>query len=163
MKKCFILLLVLTSFASFAQTDFSKVKLTNNAELKAAEKSVMEASNYLLSTPLDAKDAKRAAAEKFINDWEVGTEDYSFIIQDQFIEKLESDSKGLKGIYLATMAKITLENPKENEDVPGLMIKGVKGVLAYAEKPANKVQMTETIKKLIEINKKGELEKLFQQ
>lgn len=164
MKKCFLLLLVLTSFSSFSQTDFSKVARTSPADFKGAEKAVLEASNYVLSTPLDGKDSKRIAAVKLIHDWQVGTEDYSFIIEDApVVQKVASENKDLQGVYLAAMAKITLEDPKQNEDVPGLMVKGIKSMIAYTEKPANKVEMTPTVMKLIELNKKGELDKLFQQ
>ncbi|UPT70900.1 MAG: hypothetical protein M0D53_00270 [Flavobacterium sp. JAD_PAG50586_2] len=164
MKKRFLLLLVFTSFSSFSQTDFSKVARTTPADFKAAEKSVLEASNYVLSTPLDSKDTKRAAAVKLIRDWEVGTEDYSFIIEEDFITaKISPENKDLPGIYLASMAKTTLEDPKQNEDVTGLSVKAIKAMVAYAEKPANKVEMTPAVKKLVELNKKGELDKLFQQ
>lgn len=163
MKKSFLLLLVLTSFASFAQTDFSKVARTSPADFKAAEKVVLEASNYVLSKPSDSKDAKRAAAIKLIHDWEVGTEDYSFIINDPILDKLSSENKDLHGVYLASMSRTTLQDPKQNEDVPALMVKGIKEMLAYAEKPENKVEMTETVKKLITLNKNGELDKLLKQ
>lgn len=164
MKKCFLLLLVLTSVVSFSQTDFSKVARTSPADFKAAEKAVLEASNYVLSTPLDGKDPKRIAAVKLVHDWEVGTEEYSFIIEDSpIVQKVKAENKDLEGIYLAAMAKITLDDPKQNEDVPGLMVKGIKAMVSYAEKPANKVEMTPTVTRLIELNKKGELDKLLQQ
>lgn len=134
------------------------------AEFKAAEKTVLEASNYVLSTPLNGKDPKRIAAVKLIHDWEVGTEDYSFIVQSPLmVEQVNPENKDLEGVYLAAMAKITIEDPKQNEDVPGLMIKGTKEMVAYAGKPANKVEMTPIVKKLIELHKKGELDKIFQQ
>jgi hypothetical protein len=159
MKKCFLLLFVLTAFSSFSQTDFSTVSMKSDADFKAAEKYALEASNYLLSGPLDLKNAKQGAAVKFILDWEVGTPDYTFIIEAPVMEKLVAENKTLMGAYLAGMAKFALENPTKAENPQLVMLNAVKTLLAYAEKPENKVAISETLKKLIEANKKGTLEK----
>jgi hypothetical protein len=159
MKKCFLLLFVLTAFSSFAQTDFSTVSMKTDAEFKAAEKYALEASNYILSGPLDLKNAKQGVAVKFILDWEVGTPDYSFILDAPVMEKLVEENKTLMGVYLAGMAKFSLENPTKAENPKLVVLNSMKTLLAYVEKPENKVTISETLKKLIEANKKGTLEK----
>ena len=161
MKKSFLLLFVLTTISSFAQTDYSKVVMASDADYKAAEKSALEASNYLLSTPLDTKNMKLEEATKFLSKWMEGTPDYTYIIESPVISKLNAENAGLTGVYFAAMTKFSLENPAKAQDPQLVMITGIKTLLAYAEKPENKVVMADTVKKLIELNKNGELEKLF--
>ena len=161
MKKYFLILFVFTTISSFAQTDYSKVTMAKDADYKPAEKYALEASNYLLSTPLNASDKQRAASEAFILKWMEGTPDYTYIIESPVITKLDSENKGLMGVYFAGMTKFSLENPAKAQDPQGVMINGIKALLAYSEKPENKVAPSETLTKLGELNKKGELEKLF--
>ena len=159
MKKYFLILFVFASISSFAQTDYSKVTMAKDADYKPAEKYALEASNYLLSSPLNANEKQRAAAEAFIRKWMEGTPDYTYIIDSPVITKLDSENKGLMGVYFASLTKASLEGKVEEPEVA--MISGIKAVLAYAQKPENKVAPSETLSKLIELNKKGELEKLF--
>lgn len=161
MKKCFLLLFVLTTISSFSQTDFSKVAMAKDADYKSAEKYVLEASNYLLSSPLDSKNTKLAAATQFLSKWMEGTPDYTYIIESPVITKLDSENKGLLGVFFAGMTKFSLENSSKAQDPQFVMINGIKALLAYTQKPENKVVMTDTLKKLTELDKQGELEKLF--
>ena len=159
MKKYFLILFVLASISSFAQTDYSKVVMAKDADYKPAEKYALEASNFVLSTPLNAEDKQRASATAFLLKWMEGTPDYTYAIESPIITKLESENKGLLGVYLASLTKASLEGKVEEPEVA--MVSGIKAVLAYAEKPENKVTASETLTKLSELNKKGELEKLF--
>ena len=161
MKKYFLILFVLTSISSFSQTDYSKVAMASDADYKPAEKYALEASNYLLSAPLDIKNTKLAVATKFLLKFMEGTPDYTYIIESPMVTKLNSENEGLLGVYFAGMTKFSLENTAKAQDPQLVMVSGIKTLLAYAEKPENKVTITETLKKLFELNKNGELEKLF--
>ena len=161
MKKYFLILFVLTSISSFSQTDYSKISMEKDADYKAVEKYALEASNYVLSTPLDSKNTKSATATNFLRKWMEGTPDYTYIIDSDIVTKLNSENEGLLGVYFAGMTKFSLENTAKAQDPQLVMINGIKALLVYSEKPENKVVMSETVKKLIDINKKGELEKLF--
>lgn len=161
MKKCFLILFVFTAISSFAQTDFSTIKMEKDSDYKPAEKYALEASNYVLSVPLDIKNPKLANATKFLLKWMEGTPDYTYIIESPVITKLNSENEGLLGVYFAGMTKFCLENPAKAQDPQLVMVSGIKTVLAFSEKPDNKVVMSDTLKKLIELNKKGELEKQF--
>lgn len=161
MKKYFLILFVLTTVSSFAQTDYSTIKMEKDSDYKPAEKYALEASNYVLSIPLDSKNMKRTAAVKFLAQWMIGTPDYSYGMQLDIIEKLNTENDGLLAVYFAGMTKFSLENSAKAEDPQLVMISGLKTLLAYAEKPENKVVMSDTLKSLMELNKKGELEKLF--
>ena len=159
MKKYFLILFVFTTISSFAQTDYSKVVMAKDADYKPAEKYALEASNFVLSSPLSTNEKERAAATAFLLKWMEGTPDYTYAIESPIITKLESENKGLTGVYLASLTKASLEGKVEEPEVA--MVSGIKAVLAYSEKPANKVAPSETLTKLSELNKKGELEKLF--
>lgn len=161
MKKYFLILFAFAGLSMTAQTDLSSIKFEKDADYKTAEKAVLEASNYLLSTPLDSKNPKSDTATKFLLKWMEGTPDYTYIIESPLITKLNSENEGLSGVYFAGMTKFSLENPAEAQDPQLVMVSGTKTVLTYAEKPEHKVVMTETLKKLIELNKTGELEKLL--
>lgn len=161
MKKYFFILFAFTAISSFSQTDYSKITMAKDADYKPAEKYALEASNYLLSKPLNAKDQQRTAATAFLRKWMEGTPDYTYIIDSDIVTKLNSENEGLIGVYLAGMTKFSLENPAKAQDAQLVMVNGIKTMLVYSEKPENKVTMSETLKKLIEVNKKGELEKLF--
>lgn len=159
MKKYFLILFVFASISSFSQTDYSKVVMEKDADYKPAEKYALEASNFVLSSPLNANEKERAAATAFLLKWMEGTPDYTYAIESPIISKLESENKGLNGVYLASLSKASLEG--KVEEPVAAMVSGIKAVLAYAEKPANKVTPTESLTKLGELNKNGELEKLF--
>lgn len=161
MKKCFLILFVFASLSSFSQTDYSKISMVKDADYKPAEKYALEASNYALSKPLDANDKQRAAATDFLHKWMEGTPDYTYAIEMPLVSKLNSENEGLMGVYFAGMTKFSLENTAKAQDADLVMVSGIKTMLAYSEKPENKVVLSETLKRLIELNKKGELEKLF--
>jgi hypothetical protein len=161
MKKYFFILFVFSAVSSFSQTDFTTVKLSADADYKLAEKSVLEASNYVLSTPLDGKNLRLQAATKFLLQWMEGTPDYTYIIESPLVTKLNSENEGLTGVYYAGMTKFSLENKAKTDDPQLTMINGIRTVLAYAEKTEHKVAQTETLKKITELNKKGELETLL--
>ena len=161
MKKYFFILFVFASISSFSQTDFSKVVMAKDADYKVAEKSALEASSYVLLTPLNAKDERLAVATKFIVKWMEGTPDYTYVIEYPIITKLNSENEGLQGVYFAGMTKFSLENGAKGQDPQLVLINGIKAVIAYSQKPENNVVMSDTLKKIIEINEKGELEKQF--
>lgn len=161
MRKSLLLLFVSLSFSAFAQTDYTAVKMEKDADYKSAEKYALEASNYIISTPLESKNEKISAATKFIQKWMEGTPDYTYIIESPLVNQLNAENEGLKGIYFAGMTKFSLENKAQAQDPQLVMFKGTTALLDYAEKKENKVKESETLKKLIELNKKGELEKLF--
>lgn len=161
MKKYFLLLFVCAAISSFAQTDYTTVKLSADADYKLAEKTVLEASNYVLSTPLDSKNLKLQGATKFLRQWMEGTPDFTYMIDSPLVTKLNSENDGLTGAYYAGMVKYSLDNKAKGDDPQATMVNGVKTLLAFAAKPEHKVAQTETLKKITELDKKGELEKLL--
>lgn len=164
MKKSFLFLLVLTSFSSFSQTDFAKIKMEKDADFKLAEKFVLEASNLVLSTPL-GKNAQVDTASKFILSWMEGTPDFTFamLADSPLLIKLNTENPGLSNVESAAETKFCIQNPTKAQDTDLIQIEGFKGMLEYAENPKNKVVMSETLKKFISIKNEGGLEKYLKQ
>ncbi|MDI1315995.1 hypothetical protein [Flavobacterium sp.] len=159
MKKYIFILFVFTSICSFAQTDYTKIVMKTDADFKAADKYALEASNYILSVPIDKNDITQLKAVRFIINWMEGTPDYTFNIVSPSITKLTQENESFLGIFYAGMTKYTLENPTKAEDMKAVQLNGFKSLVAFAEKAEHKVAITPTLKKLLDANKKGELEK----
>jgi len=162
MKKLFFILFVFVGISSFAQTDYSTIVMKTDADYKVADKYALEASNYVLSKPLNAKDQKIAEATKFILTWMEGTPDYTFNIASSAMSKLVEENEALLGVFYAGMTKYSLDNPTKADDMKLVQLNGMKAVISYAEKSGNNVTISPTLKKLIEANKKGELEKALE-
>ncbi len=162
MKKYFFILFVCTSICSFAQTDYTKITMKTDADFKAADKYALDASNYILSVPMDKNNLAQPKAVRFIVNWMEGTPDYTFNIVSPIITKLTEENEAFLGIFYAGMTKYTLENPTKAEDMKAVQLNGFKSLVAFAEKTEHKVSITPTLKKLIDANKKGALEKVLE-
>lgn len=158
MKKYFLILFVFTTISSFAQTDYSSIKLDKDADYKPADKYALEASTFIFTVPMDKTNQQRQAAQQFVLKWMEGSPDYSFNIDASVMEKIVGENNGVLGLYMAAMAKYVLENPANASDFDLVKLNAAKTIVAYAENPANKLE-SKTVKKLIAANKKGELEK----
>lgn len=162
MKKYFFILFVFTSICSFAQTDYTKIVMKTDADFKAADKYALEASNYILSVPMDKNNSTQLKAVRFIVNWMEGTPDYTFNIDSPIVSKLTEENESFLGIFYAGMTKYTLENPTKAEDMKLVQFNGIKSLVAFAEKAEHKVSVSPILKKLIDANKKGELEKVLE-
>src|SRR5689334_5476215 len=108
MRKLFLLLLlVLSGFhKTFAQTlpDYDQIKLEVKSDYQTAEPSVMQAANYILSTPFDKNDLARLKSLQFIIKWMSGTPDFGFSLDDA-TNKIVKGNDDLLGIYMTCMTK----------------------------------------------------------
>lgn len=108
-KFSFTILLSIISIVCYAQTntDYSTISLETEADYKNAETSVLEASNYILTTPVDAENLQRIYAIQFILAWMEGTPEYTFSLD--VLDKLDDDVNQ-STVYVAALAKYSLEN-----------------------------------------------------
>lgn len=154
-----IILLLIISLTIQAQgnIDFSAVKLETEADYRNAEPAVINASNYILSTPFDGEDMQRTQAIQLILVWMEGTSDYGFDFD--FIDKLDNEIPQTT-TFLASLAKYALENKD-------LYAEGNKTViynsifetfLLYCENPKNNIKQGRKLKRLIKAHKKGQLQ-----
>lgn len=159
MKKAIVILLIIFSNSSFAQTvlDYDMVKLEKPADCKPAEPMVKEAANYLLSTPFEKNNTNRTKSLSFIIKWMSKTPDYAFSLEDD-ASKIMKDNGDILGLYIAAMTKYSLENKDSAKDKKLVKLNAVTYVLNYCEDKKNNLKMTKPLKKLAEARSKGELE-----
>jgi hypothetical protein len=159
MKKLFfVCLLSISGFTAFCQNvpNYDMVLLGKPSDFREAERTVLVAANYLLSTPLDGDAVDRLRSIQFISKWMGATPDYRFSLDGPTNVLGEGD---LHGLYLAALCKYSLENPSQIKDSEKVKVNSWKLVLAYCDNPSHKVKMNKKLKKLSEANKRGELEK----
>lgn len=162
MKKIIVIFLAFCSIYANAQTvpDFDQIKIEKATDYKAAEPFVLQTANYLLTTPIIKDSKDRLNSLKFIGKWMNGTPDHSYIFSD-IPDKIGRDNDIL-GLYMAAMAKYSLDNKNVSKDAKLVKLNALILVLDYCEVKENKIRMTKQLKKLAEARAKGQLEKAFQ-
>jgi len=150
-KVLFCICFFLTSFVAVAQTyPYRDIKLEKPADYKATEKMALSAATFLLSTPFVEVDSDRGGALKFLNDWMTGTKDYQFYFKGK--ASGIADDLSLFSLYLAAMAKYTLENKAEAANPLNVDIQAAKMVLAYCDDPKNNFKLKKKYRKILENN-----------
>lgn len=160
MKKIFCLVLTLFSVAfAFSQTipNYNQIKLDKAEDYKMADTFALQAANFLLLNPIDKVENDRLSSSQFLLKWMTGTPDYRFTFGES--TKILNDDIDLMGIYLASTVKFCLENKSLSKDQDKVKIGTWQILLSYCDDHNNNVKLTKKLKKLIEANKNGELEK----
>ena len=144
---------------SNAQTvpNFDLIKLEKPADYKAAEPFVLQTSTYLLSSPFKSENKDRINSLQFISKWITGTTDHSFIFTG-VPEKVGKGNNDLLGLYMAAMAKYTLENKAAAKDAKVVELNAFTMLLNYCENKDNNLKMSKQLKKLSEAKQNGQLE-----
>jgi hypothetical protein len=158
MKKLLLICLLITVTSNlFAQNlpAFDEIKLDKKEDYKNADTAVMQAANFILSTPIDQNAELRQKAAHFVIKWMQGTPYHTFSLEQNAIQYL-SDNVDLMFVYMAAMAKDALQH--QSDDLKALTINGVKTLLVYVNNPANNVKKDKNLKKLTEENDKGNLD-----
>lgn len=142
-----IIFLFLSGVTVHAQNilNYSEIKLETETDYKNAEKHILEAADYILSTPFDADDMKRTEAIQFILAWMEGADGYDFDLS--YLDKLDNEVTQ-KTTYLTSLVKYMLENKEKAYD-KATIEQGVLGIFfAYCENPQNNIKQTRKLKKL---------------
>lgn len=159
MKKVILILFAFCSSFTYAQTlpNFDLIKLEKTADYKAADPFVLQTATYLLATPIKKDSPDRLNALRFISKWMSGTPDHSFVFggEDAGIYK---DNNDVLGVYMAAMAKYTLENKEASKDAKLVKLNAITLLLNYCENKDNNIRMTKQLRKLAEAKAKGTLE-----
>jgi len=134
-----------------AQTfPYRDIKLEKPADYKATEKMALSAANFLLTTPFVEVDADRGGALKFLNDWMMGTKDYQFYLKGKASDF--TDDLNLFSLFLAAMAKYTLENKAGAVNPLNVDMNASKIVIAYCDDPKNNFKLKKKYRKILENN-----------
>lgn len=108
----------------------------------------LSAANFLLTTPFAETDAGRDGALSFLTAWMTGTKDYQFYLKG-FVEDISVD-KSVLTLYVAAMAKYTLENKAEAVNPIRVEQHASKIVLAYCDDAKNNFKLKKKLRKLLE-------------
>ncbi|RCH56137.1 hypothetical protein DJ568_05170 [Mucilaginibacter hurinus] len=160
MKKITVMLLLSIATISYtsAQTlpAINELKLNSDDACVAADKVALQVAEYLFATPFITDDEDRLRASAFINRWMDCTPTYTFLIDEDITANFDDDPD-LVNMYMAALTVYTLQNP-DVTDEDKISIGALKKVLDYADKDANMVLLTSRMQKLVEANKKKQLE-----
>jgi hypothetical protein len=155
----FALLFGLVSNFSFSQTlpDFDGIKLETKEDFNStADNAALQASDFLLSTPLEKNNIDRLRSLQYVIKWMSGTPEYSFTLDEQ-ATKFAKKNDNLLGLYMAAMTKYVLENKADSKDQNKIKLNAVRLIVAYAKDENNKVKISSELKKVIEAEKNGKL------
>ncbi|MFM6926300.1 MAG: hypothetical protein ACKOU7_12415 [Ferruginibacter sp.] len=144
---CFLGFSCIAEAQSFPYRD---IKLEKPADYKATEKMALSAANFLLTTPFVEVDTDRGGALKFLNDWMTGTKDYQFYLKGKASDI--TDDLNLFSLFLAAMAKYTLENKAEAANPLNVDKNAATLVIAYCDEPKNNFKLKKKYRKILENN-----------
>ncbi|MBL7800925.1 MAG: hypothetical protein JNL95_09405 [Chitinophagales bacterium] len=124
---------------------------------ESTDKAALQAADYILSIPPSPKNKTWASASDYLLNWMAGTPKYTFTLDETGTALIKKDANILL-VYMATMVKTQLEDTATLKDAKQLKIKAIKRLIAYAQIPTNNIKISGELKKMIELNNKGELE-----
>jgi len=149
-KSLFLFLLVCFCNVSIAQFvyPYRDIKLEKPSDYKETESLALSAATFLITTPFIEVDEGRAGALIFLNSWISGTKDYQFYLQG-IVQDISVD-RNLLSLYIAAMAKYTLENKAEAVNPIKVEQQASKILLAYCDDPKNNFKLKKKLRKLLE-------------
>ncbi len=161
MKHFFFSILLLVSINNAFSQDLPKydeIKVDTKEDFnEKTNNAALQASNYLLSTPMDSKSIDRLKSLQFIIKWMTGTPDFSFTLDAQ-ATKFAKNNDDLLGLYMAAMTKYVLENKTESKNQNKIKLNAVKLIIQYSKDVKNNVKINKELKKAIEADDNGKLE-----
>jgi hypothetical protein len=148
----FIFFFVCISMTAPAQLvyPYGDIKLEKPGDYVATEPMALSAAVFLLTTPFAEKDDKRLNAINFLSNWMAGTKAYSFYMKGMAQDV--SDDVNLIQLYVAAMAKYTLENRLTSANPLTVDANAAKIVLAYCDEPKNNFKLKKKYRKILEKN-----------
>ncbi len=148
----FFLIIIFICFAhvSISQViyPYQDIKLEKPSDYIETEPMALSAATFLLTTPFVEVDINRANALVFLSTWMGGTKAHNFYMQGVFAE-ISSDNN-LLSIYIAAMAKYSLENKTPPPVALQVELNAAKLVLAYCDDPKNNFKLKKKYRKLLE-------------
>ena len=151
-KKIFFILFLFISTIANAQLvyPYGDIKLEKTGDYVATEPMALSAATFLLTSAFVEADEKRLNALKFLSTWMAGTKAYSFYMQGVVLEL--RDEINLVQLYIAAMAKYSLENKAAAVNPMKVDMNATKMVIAYCDNPKNNFKLKKKYRKILEKN-----------
>ena len=117
--------------------DVASIKLDRKEDFNAtANDAALQASVYLLTTPIEKNNADRDLAGAYLLKWMKGTPDFYFSLDEDAAELAQRDN-ALFIVFMAAMSKYVLEHPSDAADIKKVKLNSVKMLIEYAKDPKN--------------------------
>ena len=129
---------------------YRDIKLEKPADYKSTEKMALSAATFILTTPFKEADADRGGALTFLKDWMAGTKDFQFYYKGKALDII--DDLDLLSLFIAGMAKYTLEHKVEAVNPMTVDMNAAKLVLTYCDDPKNNFKLKKKYRKILENN-----------
>jgi hypothetical protein len=148
----FFLFIICSTITARAQLVFpyGDIKLEKPGDYIATEPMALSAATFLLTTSFAEKDEKRLNAIKFLSNWMAGAKSYSFYMRGMAQDL--SDDINLIQLYIAAMARYTLENKLTYANPLTVDANAAKMVLAYCDDSKNNFKLKKKYRKILEKN-----------
>ena len=149
-KKIFFILFLFISTIANAQLvyPYGDIKLEKPGDYVATEPMALSAATFLLTSAFVEADEKRLNALKFLSTWMAGTKAYSFYMQGMVLDL--RDEINLVQLYIAAMAKYSLENKADAVNPMQVDMNATKMVIAYCDDPKNNFKLKKKYRKILE-------------
>lgn len=138
------------------QTGLLGGELSTDSQIENTNSKVLKACEFLLNTPMVKKNEDRERAGGLIVKWMQSTPDYSFVIND-FVHEMTKGKENLMQLYLAGLAKATLESTNPYEEQEEIQATCMHAFLDYCAEPSNNVKSTKEMKKVLDARDEGRL------
>ncbi len=152
------LLFIGLSFPVFSQ-DFEvpeNVSLKTAQEIKEAEPTVIQAINWILTTPYVQNNEKRKSVNAYLLMWLTGTKTCTIQLTKEVLDMSAKNSEMLM-VFMAGYAKYVLENQDNKSPLKG-NLSGVNAVLDFYQKNSDTLQKDKAIEAILQKRTKGTLE-----
>jgi hypothetical protein len=117
--------------------DVASIKLDKKEDFNTtANDAALQASVYLLTTPIEKNNTDRDLAGTYLLKWMKGTPDFYFSLDEDAAELAERDN-ALFIVFMAAMTKYVLQNPSDAADIKKVKVNSVKMLIEYAKDPKN--------------------------
>jgi hypothetical protein len=129
-------------------------KLVKAEDYDVYEQDIVNATKWLIETPVNEQKAKRIEVQKFLFKWLEGSPKITMAVTQDIVTFMESPESFI--IYLGGWASYCIENKDYKNDLQG-NIRGIESVIAFYnanKKELGKIKAIERYKKL---QKKGKL------
>ncbi len=143
------------------RSSYQDIKLQTPQDYAKAEKPALEASEYILSTPIDKGDKAKEEATRFLLAWMDGTPDYVFPLNPP-IDVISKIEPGLLAVFMASMTKYVLDESKTASEEE-INLHGFENLADYCMQKKNHVEIRGEIKNLVEAKKDGNLQDYLDQ
>ncbi|MEE1899980.1 hypothetical protein V1389_16650 [Flavobacterium rakeshii] len=130
--------------------------VSKSIELKDFEKAALQASDFIISSPIDNLNNEEVKASKgYLLGWMQDSPDFNFAA-DHTIAIFE-DNNLLMWTYMACMAKFTIENKDQSGNPDFIKLGTWELVAGYIDNPGNNVPRTDKLNQLCDAYKSKQL------